>query len=402
MVQKTDMKKSNLNETIVKPNEKRRVKKSLLLLLFSFGATLILAAPLLLGNEQKAESQSSEEVIRILTVQTRPMKEEPSYLRERNYLGRVEAQRHSQLGFEVSGMLKKIHVREGQFVSQGVLVAELDTLRIEASKLEAETQLKEAQASYKLARATLERTRHAYELKAVSIQQLDEAISNMESQQSRVARVKAQVNRIAVDLAKSKIYAPYTGTIAKRNSDEGTVIGPGQAVLEIIETVKSEISIGFDRDVLTDLEVGSLLEATIRNRSLKLKIDRILPGREQTTRVVQVIAAPIEPDIELREADLVEVTIKQQVDTSGYWLPVSALTESSRGLWSCLVAVPMNETGQQGSATHRLVRRDIEIVSVEKDTLFIRGDFSAGEQVVVNGVHRVVPQQRVKIEVIDS
>ncbi len=354
-------------------------------------------APMLFGKVEQ-DTTIQDQQLRVLTVPTAPLVRESSYTRQRYYLGKVETQRSSLLGFEVAGMLKEIHVLEGEFVEKGTPLAELDTQRLEAAKMEAEAQLNEAKAAYTLAQATLERTRHAQKLKAVSIQQLDEAVSNLESQQARVARVKAQVNRINVDLAKSKIYAPYSGTIAERRSDEGTVIGAGQTVLEFVETARTEIRIGFDREVSAKLEVGTLVQAMVRNTPLTLRIERILPGREQTTRVVQVIAVPVSSAVELREADLVEVSLSQQIDTPGYWLPVSALTENARGLWSCLVAVPLEDPEREGAATHRLVRRDVEILALEKERIFTSGQFNRGDQLVVNGIHRIVPQQRVQIQ----
>lgn len=382
-----------------KPIKSARSKKYGVLLLIAAALCipgLFLASQIFGEDEQKANGAG--ETIRVLTVPTAPLTQESSYLRQRYYLGKVETQRSSLLGFEVAGMLKTIHVREGEFIDKGSLLAELDTQRLEAAKLESQAQLGEAEATYKLAQATLERTRHAQKLKAVSIQQLDEAVSNLESQRARVTRVKAQVNRINVDLAKSKIYAPYAGTIAVRRSDEGTVIAAGQTVLELLETAQNEIRIGFDRDVSAGLEKGTLIQAIVRNTPLTLKIERVLPGREQTTRVVQVIAVPVAPSVALREADLVEVTISQRIETPGYWLPVSALTENARGLWSCLVAIPLPKAEIENQATHRLVRRDVEILALEEERIFVSGTFNHEDQLVVNGVHRVVPQQRVQIQ----
>ena len=371
----------------------------IILILLSIPAVFL--APLLFGKDDQNVT-IEDQTLRVLTVPTTPLVKETSYLRHRYYLGVVEPQRSSSLGFEVAGMIKTIHVREGEFVEKGALLAELDTQRLEAARQESEAQLIEAKATYTLAQATLERTRHAQKLKAVSIQQLDEAISNLDSQQARVARVKAQVNRINVDLAKAKIYAPYAGSIAGRRSDEGTVIGAGQTVLELLETAKTEIRIGFDRDVSAELEIGSRFPAKVRNIPLTLEIERILPGRDQSTRVVQVIAVLVSSSVELREDDLVEVSISQQITTPGYWLPVSALTENARGLWSCLVAVPLEDSEKEQQATHRLVRRDVEILALEEDRLFVSANFDGEEQLVVNGVHRVVPQQRVKIHTLST
>lgn len=358
--------------------------------------TIVLVPKLFGKNESKNTHNVSQ--IRVFSVTTFPIEEQQSYQRIRSYLGTVEPKRTSHLGFEMAGMIKAIHIREGESVEKGQLLAELDTDRLEAAKKEAEAQFLEAEASLRLAEATLKRTRHAQKLKAVSSQQLDEARTNLESQRARVVRVKAQVDRIDVDLKKSKLFAPYSGSLASRRSDEGTVIAQGQPILEIMETAETEIRIGFDRDASAQLTIGSIVHAKTRDQQFTLQIERILPGREKMTRVVQAIATPTLPSTQLREADLVDVTMKQSITQPGYWLPVSSLTENTRGLWSCLVASPIVSDSNSSEATHQLMRKDLEILSLEEERVYVTGNLQSGDQVVLDGVHRVVPQQRVQIK----
>ena len=358
--------------------------------------TALLGATQLLDQEEPVPSAQAQS-IRILDVAAVPLELQDSYHRTRSYLGKVDSQRTSRLGFEVAGMLDAIYVREGESIAKNQLLAELDTDRLEASRKEAEAQLLEAQAALKLAEATLKRTQQAKKLKAVSDQQLDEATSNLERQRALVVRVKAQLGRIDVDLKKSKLYAPYAGTLALRMSDEGTVLSPGQPVFEITETARTEIRIGFDRDLSATLKPGAMIDASIRGLSLPLRIERILPGRAEITRVVQFIATPVRADVPLREGDLVEVTLKQRIFQAGVWLPVSALTENARGLWSCLVAEPIGDANEHDSATHRLKRKDLHVVSLEGERVYVSGQFQPGDHVVMDGVHRVVPNQRVRL-----
>lgn len=346
----------------------------------------------------KSEAPSAETTpLRVLKVATETFEKQPAYQRTRNYLGKVQSKRSSRLGFELAGMLQALHGREGDNVEKGQLLAELDTQRLEAAKTEAEAQLLEAEASVTLAQATLQRTRQAEALKAVSIQKLDEAVSNLDSQQARLVRIKAQIDRIDVDIAKSRLYAPYSGTLAARMSDEGTVLSSGQPILEIIETAKTEIRIGFDRDIAAGLEVGSLLSAEVRERSFPMRIERILPGRERVTRVVQVYATPTDASIDLREGDLVNVSLHETIPEPGYWLPISALTENARGLWSCFVAEELEDPSPTSGPTHQLKRKDIEIISLEQDRVYVRGDLQPGDRFMVDGLHRIVPNQRVQL-----
>lgn len=371
-------------------------KKYIFMLLVVFAAVFILlASQHFVGDGQKAAE--NQERIRVLPVAAHPVTVQQSYSRVRIYLGKVEARRTSQLGFEIGGMLKSIKAQEGEPVEEGMLLAMLDTDRLEASKREAEAQLAEIEATLRLAKATLERTRQAQKLKVVSVQELDEARSNLKRQQASKVRIQAQIERISVDLSKAKIFAPYTGSVAYRMVDEGTVVASGQAVLEITETGVIEIRVGLDREASRKLRPGDTLYGKVAENRFSMKIERILPGREQATRVVQIIATPIEDDVTLREADLVEVELESVIEQQGVWLPVAALTENARGVWSCLVAEPLDSVDQNSGATHVLQRKDLDVIALEEERVFVNGDFTSGVLVVFDGVHRVVPNQRVRL-----
>ncbi|MGL1931537.1 MAG: efflux RND transporter periplasmic adaptor subunit [Desulfotalea sp.] len=334
---------------------------------------------------------------RILTVATIPVHKQTEYQIKRSYIGTVESRRKSRIGFEVPGKLSNLFAEEGEVVEKGQLLAELDVERLEAARNEAGAQLLEAEAALNLARTTLKRTTRAQKLKAVSSQQLDEAAANVKQQQARRARVQAQIERINVDIKKAKLLAPYSGMLAARLSDEGVVLTAGQPVFEIRETILPEIRVGINRDQLDHMAPGTTVIGMTRGQKFELDIDRVLPGRQSLTRVVEVIAVPRDSNISLREGDLVEIVILAKVFRPGFWLPISALTENGRGLWSCLLAEPLNSDDEKQNGSHRLSRRDVEIISLEGDRVYVEGNISNNNSVVFDGLHRVVPNQRVLI-----
>ena len=84
---------------------------------------------------------------------------------------------------------------------------------------------------------------------------------------------------------------------------------------------------------------------------------------------------------------VVELTLAQQVAAPGFWLPLSALTESDRGLWG--VYVVNNDSVVE--------RHLVEVVHTEADRAFVRGTLSANDRVIRTGVQRIVPGQRVEL-----
>jgi RND family efflux transporter MFP subunit len=197
---------------------------------------------------------------------------------------------------------------------------------------------------------------------------------------------------VDVDLSKSKLIAPFAGTISARQLDEGTIVTPGQAVLRILETGDLEIRAGVSATVAGDLEVGRKLNVrTESSRQVPAVVKRILPQRGQVTRTVDVILEG--PGDSLRDGDLVSVPVETKVPDGGFWLPRMALTGSARGLWSCYVAQPAGDGAP--TAMRRVERRELEILHQEGDRVFVTGGLRDGDHVVTSGVHRLVVGQLV-------
>jgi multidrug efflux pump subunit AcrA (membrane-fusion protein) len=84
---------------------------------------------------------------------------------------------------------------------------------------------------------------------------------------------------------------------------------------------------------------------------------------------------------------VVELQLVQKIKSSGFWIPLSALTESDRGLWGVYV---INDDS--------LVERHlVEVVHTESDRAFVRGTLSPNDRVIRTGVQRIVPGQRVEL-----
>lgn len=83
---------------------------------------------------------------------------------------------------------------------------------------------------------------------------------------------------------------------------------------------------------------------------------------------------------------------RESIAADGYWLPVAALVRGGRGLWSCFVL-----SEPDGSDTFQVLRRDVEILQTERDRVLVRGTLQSGDRAIINGTHRLVPGQRVRL-----
>ena len=335
------------------------------------------------------------QAVRTLVVETQPAILSDQYTITKNFVGRAEAARNSKLGFELSGQVIEVFVDDGQRVKTGQTIALLDTKRLLARQKELEAAKSQASARLMLAQRTLARMQTLIRRNAISQQQFDEARFEKDVQLEAVRTTESQIARIKIDIQKSRLLAPYDGIVAQRLVDEGTVIQPGEVIVELLETDRMEIRVGVDPATAETLEIGHVLKVSAGNHALDARITSVLPLRNSQTRTVSTILSVTDDGTTLRHGDLIEISLKKTVESAGFWLPRNALTENSRGLWSCFVAAPIKES----SKTARTIeRRELELIYQENDRVYVRGTLSDGEAVVVNGLHRLVPGQNVKIQ----
>ena len=395
-----------------------------------------------------------------LPVRTETVSALPRHSEQRHFTGEVRARRSVELGFQVPGELLQLVAAEGAGVEEGDVLARLDTRRTEARRASVVARLAEARAqldemvagprseTVEAARAATAALASELELARLQTARRDDlagrdAISTEErdvarfsertlearlaasraeltelengtreehvrAQRARVEALEAELGAIDIDLADSELRAPFAGTVAAHRAEVGAVVAVGAPVLRLVESGALEAWVGLPSSVIEDMDGGAPREASAGgdlSSSFALTVDgvpfparlrHLLPEIDPRTRTRTAIFDLVtDDDAELatrpQVGRTVRLTVRVDVEGRGYWLPAAALIRSRRGLWAAYVAAP-DENGE-----HRVERREVELLHTEGERAFVRGTLFDGDQVLVDGVHRVVPGQTVEI-----
>ncbi|MEJ2516101.1 MAG: efflux RND transporter periplasmic adaptor subunit, partial [Gammaproteobacteria bacterium] len=301
-------------------------------------------------------------------------------------------------GFELAGTVAEVFVEEGDRVDGGDRLARLDDARLQARLGELEAGLAQARADLELARATLVRVEAAAGFEGVSEQEVDQARQRVASLEAALALADSRLASVRVDLAKSRLAAPWDAVVVARRADEGQVVAPGQPVLSLVERAAPEVRVGVAGDTVPSLSPGQLVPVEAGGVTLQATVRAVLPVRDPRARTVDVILqmpadAPVVP------GDLARLLLTRRIEAQGLWVPVGALAESSRGLWSVFVAEAVPEGEVPDGATHRLERRLVQIVHQEGDRAYVQGAIANGDLVAADGLQRVTQGQLVRVTV---
>lgn len=332
-----------------------------------------------------------------LTVSYITIQRQAGFTSERAYAGKTLPSRSSELGFKRGGEIAQVLVDIGDVVQKGQTLARLDSQTLTANVNQAEANvalamanLSAAKAEAQLAANTERRFRRLREQGNTSKQLYDEAKLNFQSKkaqyevaQANVKRAQAAANATNIALAEAAIKAPFNGIIQSRYMDEGTQILGGTPALKLIEVGPIKAHIGIPSASKASLTINKTYSIRWNDIEQPAQLAAISPEVDPNTRTLKAVFKI--PANTIPIGAVVELLLAQQVASPGFWVPVSALTASDRGLWGVYVVNPENI----------IERRLVEIIHNEAARAYVRGLLTDRERLVSNGVQRIVPGQSV-------
>ncbi len=221
-------------------------------------------------------------------------------------MGTLQPLQFVDVGTQVSGQLRKIHVDYGEQVTQGQLLAELDPTiyesrkgATEASLQNFQAQLMQRQAERVLAQQQFERQKELLAANATSQDAFDSAESRLKVTTAQISALQAQIRQTestlkgdTANLSYTKIYAPMAGTVVNLIAKQGQTLNANQTaplILRIADldtmTVYAQVS---EADV-PKLKIGMRAYFTTLGVSDKRRygtLRQIVPTPEVVNNVV--------------------------------------------------------------------------------------------------------------------
>lgn len=353
------------------------------------GAIVAVAAGGITALQLRAGAEAALEPHPPVQVTTQPIILQASYETTARYVGRLEAARETQISFERAGLIEQIHVDEGGAVKAGAVIARLDTRPLEIQRRQIVSQRKELEARRDLAQATLGRQSNLNTKGWSPEQRLDEARFSVVELTAGLERLAAQIDAIDLDIAKSEVHAPFDGVVAARFVDEGAVVAAGTPVVTVIEAGKPRVRVGVSVGTAAKLNTDRPYTFAANGSQFKGRLFRTRADLSPQTRTV-ITLFDIEGTAPVPFGETVVLEVTDRVHQAGAWVPLSALSEGRKGLWSIYVVVK-----EGGSPIVR--RAAVALLHTEAERAFVRTSVTDGTLIVNGGTNRVISGQRVAL-----
>ncbi|NNJ94344.1 MAG: efflux RND transporter periplasmic adaptor subunit [Halobacteria archaeon] len=211
--------------------------------------------------------------------------------------GRLDPARKAALHFELSGQIEERAVEPGQAMAAGDLLLALaagdyaDALAETRAQLTQESRnisrdrelLKLARKNYALQKNDLTRLEQLGAESLVSKSHLDEVRIQLIRLESEVAQLKASTgsadarialkeaarNRAARNLERTRLQAPFAGTVNAVNVQSGDYVTPSQTVAELVDASALDLYVEVRGDVAQSLSQGQAVAVTVNGGELQ-------------------------------------------------------------------------------------------------------------------------------------
>ncbi|MEM6373742.1 MAG: efflux RND transporter periplasmic adaptor subunit [Pseudomonadota bacterium] len=306
----------------------------------------------------------------------------------RTFHGQIEAAQTVSLGFEQGGRLNILSVDEGDRVHAGQVIAQLDTRILDAERARLVASRDALAAQAELSRRTTDRQTELRNRGFASEQAVDNAALGLMALRAQMAEIDAALMQVDVRLSQTELRAPFDGTVGARHVDPGTILNVGAPVLDIREAALPLFRVGIDPKLAHTLADTSA-RITLDGVDYPATFTGVRPDLDAQTRTrTALFALNTDDPVYLAAGTL---TLETTLPAQGYAVPLRALQDGVRGLWTLMVL----EAQENGLATARAAA--VEVIQIEGDTAYIRGTLSGTVHIIPDGTHRLVPGDRVRL-----
>jgi membrane fusion protein, multidrug efflux system len=319
--------------------------------------------------------------------------------------GRVTASRVAEVRPQVSGVIQKRLFVEGDKVTAGQQLYQIDPAPYEASLASAQASLAHAKAAVTASRLTAERYKSLIDSRVISRQDYDNAVAALQQSEADVASGEAAIKTASINLTYTRVYAPIAGRTGRSSVTEGALVTADQANVLVTVTQLEPVYVDVTQPAATlvrlkrELAAGQIRSAGANQATVQLALEDgsayESAGKLQFSEVTvdqgtgSVTLRAIFPNANelLLPGMFVRATIEEGIRDRALLAPQEGITRAPDGRATALIV------GTDGKVVQRTVSVDRAIGA----KWVVTGGLDDGDRLIVGGVQKAKPGMEVSV-----
>lgn len=319
----------------------------------------------------------------------------PVYL---NALGTVIPNASVTVTSRVAGQLQQVFFTEGQKVSAGQLLAQIDPRSYQATLAQYQGDLSQNQALLHSAQLTLARYKKLAAQDSLSRQDLDSQIATVGQYQGAVAADQAQIASAKLDIEYARITSPISGRVGLRLVDPGNMVQTSDTTGIVVVTQMQPAAVTFSvpqsyiAQLTRALRNGQSLPATAfdQDNSSVLaqgEVKYISNQIDTSTGTIELKASFPNQDEALFANQFVNLRLQTGTLKNATVIPAQALQLSSDGSFVFII-------NKDNSVTRKAVTAG---PALGEDRQAILQGVAPGDRLVTEGIDRLTNGSKVQL-----
>lgn len=312
------------------------------------------------------------------------------------YSGEIRARWEAEIGFRVGGKIVERLVDVGDSVRKGQTLARLDPQDLKLAADAVQAQVAAAETDRQWSRDELDRQKQLLDRGLSGQAAYDQALNAFRSAEARLEQARAQLSVSLNQAAYAVLQADRDGVVTAIRAESGQVVSAGQPVVRLAQPEEKEVQINVPESRIEVLALGREVSVGLwadPDARMVGTVREIAPGADPMTRTYPVkIALPVDTGIHLQLGMTARVSVPRQDSAVVALLPMTALytLEGAPAVW---VVDPDSQ---------RVALRAVAIGEYREDGVTVLSGIDEGDLVVTAGVHRLLPEQRVRLAMLPS
>ncbi len=289
-----------------------------------------------------------------------------------------------------AGIIRKICVKEGDFVKKGQVLVELDDADARLQVERAEANLRQIEASLETNLRSLRRYEKLLESKVIPQQTYDDIKLKVKLDEARLDLAKAELKLAKQNLSDHQIISSINGVVNLKIASIGehVNVAPKDEILTLVQMDPLDLEFYVPETWASKVRLGSRVQFVVKafsEEKFSATVHFISPTADPTTRNVRIKATVSNPQYRLKPGFFAEVTILTGTRTDAILIPESALSSQEGKVYAFIV--------QDGIA----YRKEIETgMRLEGKVEILKG-IQRGDRLITVGHEQLSDGVRVRI-----